>query len=556
MLIQRAFLHMARGLFDDPEARRQEAHSQRLEANIQATQSFQPNRITGRHVFLGDCMEAVKASEAPEHRKAKAQEIMSKHTKVYNAMPQATRAEYERRALHMAEAKTHKYCRKLVDLMAERVALGSRQKVEAEFGCSGLTVALCKFSDADWLQMASMWRSPEFSRRAVEASREASLQGHLAISDAAAAEVERMYVPPARHLKPAAPWCKKVCWCRDELHQCALAFETDTEHLYFAFLFAMRSPLVAALLPLEKIDVVLPARSSAEEAAGLYRHTCLPTCAFKAHWGKVVFSGEVETTDATKVSVVRDLVHTHQGQCESYWDSVPLDEYLGDLYQVAQAKAHQAKDLPKGTPTDPAELPLLDKYPWLQPFLAGDDPSAEKNAASSNEPPTPEFVPAGTLSDQELEAVYIALARQRRACEGEAMQAINHFKTSIIGGAWTFANRGVAFDAIKANPKHPESMAWTRKYFPTAQASFAYRKYGDQACSALALLWCRRMEYCFSIYVNQSDPDYVYTRADFRQAPGPCTYLSQLGDNSPLERACQARLAEVLASEPVELWRR
>jgi hypothetical protein len=235
---------------------------------------------------------------------------------------------------------------------------------------------------------------------------------------------------------------------------------------------------------------------------------------------------------------------------------VPLDEYVGDLYQVAQAKAHQAKERPKDTPTDPAELPLLEKYPWLQPFLAEDVPSAEENAASSNEPPNPEFVPAGTLSDQELEAVYIALSQQRRACEGEAMQAINHFKTSIIGGPWTFANRGVAFDAIKASPKHPESMAWTRKYFPTAQASFAYRKYGDEACSALALLWCRRMEYFFSIYVNQSDPDYVYTRADFRQAPGPCTYLSQLGDNSPLERACQTRLAEVLASEPVELWRR
>lgn len=238
--------------------------------------------------------------------------------------------------------------------------------------------------------MASMWRSPEVSRRAVEASREASLQGHLAISDAAAAEVERMYVPPTRHLKPAAPWCKKVCWCRDELHQCALAFETDTEHLYFAFLFAMRSPLVAALLPLEKIDVVLPARSSAEEAAGLYRHTCLPTCAFKAHWGKVVFSGEVETTDATKVSVVRDLVHTHQGQCESYWDSVPLDEYLGDLYQVAQAKAHQAKDLPKGTPTDPAELPLLDKYtPGSSRFWQGTIPVPRRTLLLPTSPRPP-----------------------------------------------------------------------------------------------------------------------------------------------------------------------
>eukprot|EP00972_Heterocapsa_arctica_P113450 16437155-Heterocapsa_arctica.AAC.1 len=62
------------------------------------------------------------------------------------------------------------------------------------------------------------------------------------------------------------------------------------------------------------------------------------------------------------------------------------------------------------------------------------------------------------------------------------------------------------------------------------------------------------MEYFYSIYASAGEPDYVYTQADLSNAPGPGTDLLQLSQNGPHAKACKARLAEVIASEPVLGW--
>ena len=75
----------------------------------------------------------------------------------------------------------------------------------------------------------------------------------------------------------------------------------------------------------------------------------------------------------------------------------------------------------------------------------------------------------------------------------------------------------------------------------------------NQACNALALYWCQRMEYFYSIYTGQDDLNYVFTLDDVQSAPHPDKVLTDLGHNSDLEQACQARLATVIALVPVSL---
>eukprot|EP00972_Heterocapsa_arctica_P018768 2774930-Heterocapsa_arctica.AAC.1 len=71
---------------------------------------------------------------------------------------------------------------------------------------------------------------------------------------------------------------------------------------------------------------------------------------YKADWGRVVWSHDVLTTDTTIVTVIPGLLHTHHGHCESFWDPVLLEDYVGDLYQVAQAQATAAEAKPKAAP--------------------------------------------------------------------------------------------------------------------------------------------------------------------------------------------------------------
>eukprot|EP00972_Heterocapsa_arctica_P058344 8607802-Heterocapsa_arctica.AAC.1 len=98
MLTQRAFIHMSRGLFDHPGASTEAARLQKLEAKIKAKESYKPQKLVGRNVFLADCNDAARAIVAPAERKAKSQQIMAKHAKIYSAFPQDTKDEYERRA--------------------------------------------------------------------------------------------------------------------------------------------------------------------------------------------------------------------------------------------------------------------------------------------------------------------------------------------------------------------------------------------------------------------------------------------------------------------------
>jgi hypothetical protein len=544
MLTQRAFLHMTRGLFADPEGDRVARLLRQLEAKIASAEHKQPHKITGRHVFLGDCMEALKSSVAQEKRAEQARNLMARHGRVYHAFPQETKDEYERRAANMTVAKRASCEGEVSRLLSQKIAQSSPRKEADAAPGPDLVMASCKFTEADWTTIASMWNSGEFSLAAVKRARESAMKGHLDPSDEVKRQVDKVPVPSGQASKPAAPWCKAVCWNRDEFHQCALVFETDGCQQAFALLFAVQKPLVAAFMPLEKMDVVLPAKSLAEVEAGILDYSCLPRSQYKADWGRVVWNEDIATTDDTVVFVIPGFTHTPH-QCESHWDPVPLPDFLGDLYRVAQEKARKAQEKP---PQDVAPS-LLDAHPWLKPFLAPSDSAEEPNqAAQSSTAPT--FTPAEALSDEEREAMYIALAAQRRKCQAEAGQPLCHFKTSIIGGAWIMANRGVAFDAIKASPKTAPATAWMRQYFGQVQTSFAYRKYGDEACSAFALLWCRRMEYFYSIYLSQDDANYAYKAADIDNAPPADNKFTELGRHTPLYEACQARLSEIMAFVP------
>ena len=88
------------------------------------------------------------------------------------------------------------------------------------------------------------------------------------------------------------------------------------------------------------------------------------------------------------------------------------------------------------------------------------------------------------------------------------------FLTRILGGAWTKKHKSVSSDAIAGFAKGSVPKAWAVEYGLDHMNSFAFRKYGKEAASALALEWCSRMQYFFDIWQWQEDPDYCYTKSD------------------------------------------
>ena len=55
---------------------------------------------------------------------------------------------------------------------------------------------------------------------------------------------------------------------------------------------------------------------------------------------------------------------------------------------------------------------------------------------------------------------------------------------------------------------------WVAKYNLPSMASFSTSRYEQEGASALALEWCRHLQYFYNIYTGQSDPNYDYRGDD------------------------------------------
>lgn len=85
------------------------------------------------------------------------------------------------------------------------------------------------------------------------------------------------------------------------------------------------------------------------------------------------------------------------------------------------------------------------------------------------------------------------------------------FTTKILGGEWTRTHKKKAFDAAIGIAVGGAPRAWCRKYGLNIEASFAFKKYGNDAATAMALEWCRRMQHFYDIYVLHGQDDHIYS---------------------------------------------
>ena len=123
--------------------------------------------------------------------------------------------------------------------------------------------------------------------------------------------------------------------------------------------------------------------------------------------------------------------------------------------------------------------------------------------------------------------------------------ATTDFHTQIRGGAWTRANKGVAYDSIRGHAITEVARHWARQYGLGISFSCSYKKFAEGTANALALAWCHRMQFFFNISKESSNLSYRYTEQDYLSyAPDPdfVAFVDALPLDSPVwERVSQIR---------------
>ena len=86
------------------------------------------------------------------------------------------------------------------------------------------------------------------------------------------------------------------------------------------------------------------------------------------------------------------------------------------------------------------------------------------------------------------------------------------------GGKFLYSVHGNVAEVLQAAPRTQKAKVWCEQYGTPRLASFTLSKYGENVASALALFWCRKMQFLLALWEHQDDMDYVYRPEDVEAA--------------------------------------
>ena len=117
-------------------------------------------------------------------------------------------------------------------------------------------------------------------------------------------------------------------------------------------------------------------------------------------------------------------------------------------------------------------------------------------------------------TDRDVEQVFAELYRKREEWLQEAEFVPPDFKVSLSGGAWTLANRGVAYDVFMGSASTLGAKAWCTKYSLNKSRRYTISLYGQELPVALAHAWCKNTQYYYGVYCLAANEKYLPTEAD------------------------------------------
>ena len=504
-LCQRSMVHMMRALFP---RHTEEVASQRLENRLGAIAKKQPQKITGRHVFMAECMD-IAASGPVERRGSRGQAIMKLHGSMWNALGEADKRQYEAKATHLVQERREELESKADTIVA---TLAARRLSADSLDTSGqLRLSNCRFEGDELEGLAALYSSTEFSKRKVQQLRAKAMQAPEIPGPDVRAQMEEIVLPGEAEKSPCPLWLRNLCWARVAFRSTAIVFTTGAGEQVFAFLYATQSPLAASFLPLQRKASTMTASSSATRAEVLEASKMHFDHDFNCEWGNTITEEGLPQVDARDISVLADLVFLGQNRVASHAALVPIDEFSKGIEMKVRGPNN------KTTKSESSDFEKLQaQYEYLSSYLPSGVGEAEGGASSSGAKPDD-----SEASDEDLEQdLNTIISVWRAESQAQTVAPPEYFKTTLRYGVHVSQYRD-RYDAVNAHAAKPEAKAWCSRYGLVAQRQLSVTKFGESAAHALALYWCKVMEYYYTLALAVNRFRYVYTEADHAARPSP-----------------------------------
>lgn len=116
----------------------------------------------------------------------------------------------------------------------------------------------------------------------------------------------------------------------------------------------------------------------------------------------------------------------------------------------------------------------------------------------------------------------------------------------MLGGAWTKQFKRAAADSVKAVASGKAVHAWCKNFGLPGDATFFLNKFGEHNASCLAIAWCDRLAYFYTLFHKVAREGFEYTDAMVNACP-PLAFLEESAGEGQQVRK---RLEAIMAMKP------
>lgn len=522
----------------------EEAAAAELRQKLIRLERRQPNKCSGRHVYMRDLHMRAKAALTVEQAQGpKLQKhIMKTHGARWATLPAATKHVFESEAaLSVAESMTRLAAER--DKVREELEDLRRARSSGGGADSPWRLSHCKFSEAEVAEFDRLWDDPRFGGKNLERLREAAMQDLQPPSEAFQALLAA-YEPPPSPARPRLPWLQGVLRHRDFFAGSILKVEHGGTCKTVIFLHGMQNPAVAFFIDAidrEAAERDVQPQRFGQQVMSQWRH--------EFEWAPMAFSfsDDGQYHPDARVSVLVDTVFL-EGRIvatDAVWKSVddtllglpPIARKVGEKPQVARPARPGAE--------------LLEAEPWLLDFLGKSGQRAAAATLPNNQTASVASGSAAQPADDEEvvvpEQVYDEL-EQMRLRLGVPASRRQHFSWGLLGGTWTRKHRGKSCDAFGARACTQEAKAFCRWYSMNITVRFSVGDYGERHCAMLCEYWVAKNTFFHGIWqANGSAQSYRFRDEDISSFEEPQDFLDLFGG---ARGALLARMQDLRAIRP------
>lgn len=308
-------------------------------------------------------------------------------------------------------------------------------------------------------------------------------------------------IPQPVGRKAWPPWLPMLCRQREWFASAAIRIVTPEGGSIWRLAFAQQSPFLACFVRLRPLVDIGESLAFCEREAILAAEW--QQC-FQVDLSEWVWADDDPFDLQAPFAALPGLVYGGAQRFVVDGDWVKVDE-LRSMFPESSAAYPEEQEEAAKTPTPSPEPSVFERFPWLIEYLNENPwmkPDGSDKVDDFDVAPKKKQVHA---TDAEAAEIFDILMNKRAEWETNESVERTHFAVELLGGRWTAANLGVAYDAFRGACRRGDAEAWCDRFGLQKSFRCGLRQVSEEIAHLICTEWCRKMQWLFDRWQAEGD---------------------------------------------------